>query len=277
VSVTGGTGSSATFNITYSIGNAFTISNAGSGYIEQPTVTFSGGGGSGAAAYANIGSSTIFRGLAATSQFHLPSGEAFRLSESGGTSVVGLNITNGSSNQNTVYMYPYGSAVNPNTIIGSKGTGFVGLFTGSNNDSNGTQQFRVSHTASAVNYVQVTGSATGSRPVISTQGSDANAGMNIQWKGQANMFFLSGNGAYTQFRILGTNNAVNNIAVTGTVAGSAPFISAEGTDTDIDLSLTPKGTGNVRFGTYTATVTAVAGYIQIKDSGGTLRKLAVLT
>ena len=39
------------------------------------------------------------------------------------------------------------------------------------------EQFRVSHTASAVNYVQATGSATGFSysvgPVISAQGSDA--------------------------------------------------------------------------------------------------------
>jgi len=61
VSVTGGTGSGATFNLTYGIGNSLTITNAGSGYVEQPTVTFSGGGGSGAAAYATVGATATIR------------------------------------------------------------------------------------------------------------------------------------------------------------------------------------------------------------------------
>jgi hypothetical protein len=54
-------------------------------------------------------------------------------------------------------------------------------------------------------------------------------------------------------------------------------MSATGSDTNIDLALTPKGTGNVRFGTYTASMAlTVQGYIEIKDSGGTVRKLAVI-
>jgi hypothetical protein len=61
------------------------------------------------------------------------------------------------------------------------------------------------------------------------------------------------------------------------LTGAAPVLSSLGSDTNIDLSLTPKGTGVIQFGTYTATVTAVAGYILIKDAGGTTRKLAVLT
>ncbi len=45
---------------------------------------------------------------------------------------------------------------------------------------------------------------------------------------------------------------------------------------NIDIALTPAGTGNVKFGTYGAEVALVAGYITIKDSGGTPRKLAVI-
>ena len=45
---------------------------------------------------------------------------------------------------------------------------------------------------------------------------------------------------------------------------------------DIDVVLTPAGTGNVRFGTYGAEVALVAGYVTIKDAGGTTRKLAVI-
>jgi hypothetical protein len=42
--------------------------------------------------------------------------------------------------------------------------------------------------------------------------------------------------------------------------------------------LTPKGAGAVRFGTLTASADApITGYITIKDSDGTVRKLAVIT
>lgn len=49
-------------------------------------------------------------------------------------------------------------------------------------------------------------------------------------------------------------------------------------EADIDLALTPKGTGRVRFGTNTASAdVAISGYIEVKDSGGTVRKLATIT
>jgi hypothetical protein len=286
VSVTGGSGSGATFTISGGILSAFTITNAGSGYIEQPTITFSGGGGSAAAAYANIGSSTIVRGLAATSQFHLPSGEAFRLSESGGTSVASVNITNGSSSQNTVYLTAYGSATNPNLYLASKGTGNIIFATNTNNTATGTQQAQISHTASAVNYVQVTGSATGAASSalggLSFTGSDASPNFAIGTKGTGYIAFYGQAATNVQsFRISNTNasSSGNLLQVQGAAAGSAPSISAisgtSGTDADIDLALTPKGTGNVRFGTYTAGVLTPTGYVTIKDSGGTSRRLLV--
>ena len=57
-SVTGGSGTGATFNISYGI-LGLAIGTAGSGYIEQPTITFSGGGGSGAVAYATVGETKL--------------------------------------------------------------------------------------------------------------------------------------------------------------------------------------------------------------------------
>ena len=55
-------------------------------------------------------------------------------------------------------------------------------------------------------------------------------------------------------------------------------VRAEGSTTNVDLYVKPKGTGRVAFGTHTATGdTAISGYIEIKDAGGTVRKLAVIT
>jgi hypothetical protein len=63
--------------------------------------------------------------------------------------------------------------------------------------------------------------------------------------------------------------------MTGSATGGRPTISAAGSDADIDLALTPKGTGTVRFGTYTGTILTPTGYIEVKDSGGTVRRLLV--
>jgi hypothetical protein len=277
VSVTGGTGTGATITATWVVGTV-SVATPGSGYVEQPTITFSGGGGvTQATAYANIGSSTIIRGLASTSQFHLPSGETFRLSESGGTAVAGLNITNGSSSQNTVYLSPYGTAANPNLYLASKGTGNIIFATNTNNTSTGTQQAQMSHTASAVNYVQVTGAVTGGQPTISAQGSDGNIPLQFNSKGNQAFNFYTNTGTQRQFRIVHTTSSVNFGYVTGSATGTAVQfgVDALSTDADIDLALVPKGTGVVKFGTYTGTILTPTGYITIKDSGGTTRRLLV--
>ena len=70
------------------------------------------------------------------------------------------------------------------------------------------------------------------------------------------------------------------LTLTG-VAGTSVNITAEtmGTGGDnIDIVLTPAGTGNVKFGTHSAIAAeTVTGYITIKDAGGTTRKLAVVS
>lgn len=85
-----------------------------------------------------------------------------------------------------------------------------------------------------------------------------------------------------------TNSAGNNISFFASgatasnyftffagAAGNPPTIAASGSDTNVDLSFSCQGTGVVKFGAYTAGVVAQAGYITIKDSGGTVRRLLV--
>ena len=266
VSVTGGTGSGATFDMLWGISPNFTITNAGSGYVEQPTVTFSGGGGSGAAAYATVGSGTVVRSLGAALDFYTPNQQiAFRVQDYSGSAATG-------------YWTAFGGNATP--ILRAVGANSGAIQTASAvpiqfGTNNGVEQFRVAHTASAVNYVQVTGSSTGNRVQIRAEGSDGNIGINYFVKGSDRHNFLT-NGV-VQFSVNNTTSAVNRIDVTGSVAGSAPRFETVGTDTNIDLTLTPKGTGNVRFGTYTADMTLIVqGYIEVKDSGGTIRKLAVI-
>lgn len=76
--------------------------------------------------------------------------------------------------------------------------------------------------------------------------------------------------------IRGTGTVVNYGTVTGTATTAAVPFGVEGADTNIDMALVPKGAGVVQFGTFTATGgETYAGYISVKDSGGTVRKLAV--
>lgn len=240
-SVTGGTGSGATFTLTYSVSSSVgTITNAGSGYVEQPTVTFSGGGGSGAAAYATVGGTSKITGIGAQTDFYTPSGPILSVLD-GGLASTGayLQFTNSSATNSINRVI--GSGTNLGIYWLSKGTGSHSFTT---NNSTATEQFRVSHTASAVNYVQVTGAATGSRPIISAQGSDSNISLGYDAKGTGgHNFKANGN---TQVLINNTTLAVNSLNLTGSATGQAVPISVTGTDTNIDLALTPKGTGIVK-------------------------------
>lgn len=106
----------------------------------------------------------------------------------------------------------------------------------------GSESLRVIPVDSSVNYVQVTGGATGIAPIISAQGSDNFVNLGLQAKSAQILFYTrSGN---TSFRIadLGQSPA-NYLQVIGSVAGASPSLSSQGTDTNIDLTFTPKGTG----------------------------------
>ena len=70
-------------------------------------------------------------------------------------------------------------------------------------------------------------------------------------------------------------SAVNYLDVSGAIATASPSLAAAGSDTNIDITLTPKGTGVLKFGTYTAGILAQAGYITIKDAAGNTRNLLV--
>ncbi|CCG40167.1 right-handed parallel beta-helix repeat-containing protein [Magnetospirillum molischianum] len=80
-----------------------------------------------------------------------------------------------------------------------------------------------------------------------------------------------------QLEIRNTQSAANRLTVTGSPLGDAPSVGVYGSEADIDLKLSPKGSGVVRFGVFSATSdTACNGYITIKDSAGTVRKLMTM-
>jgi hypothetical protein len=234
-SFTGGTGSGATFNCLYVIENSFNITNAGSGYVEQPTVSFSGGGGSGAAAYASVGSNVTVKGLAGSMFFATSGGTNFQVSDSGLSSPPAIPFATGGSG--SAGFGVTGSATNAGFTFTSKGTSAVDFYT----NSYGSLGLKVSHTASAVNYVQVTGAATTANPTISSQGSDTNINLVLNAKGSSSVLLQTA--GQNVFQATGSGIVANRLLVTGTATTVAPSLSCVGSDTNIDLALTPKGTG----------------------------------
>jgi hypothetical protein len=276
MTVTGGTGTGATFTPNFGVQQGITITNAGSGYVEQPTVTFSGGGGSGAAAYASVGGVTELKFIGTGTDS--VTNQAAKITTSAGTAMTFRQI-GGSDTfwqvgaaSGTTGLIAKGNA-NGNALVGANGTGSVRLTTGGDGLN---EQLRVTNTTSAVNYVQVTGAATGTSPNISSQGSDSFIGLQLQSK-SAPVIFITRAGQGRSFNVADSNAPVNFLQVQGNTATNAPILSSQGSDTNIDLVLTPKGTGNVRFGTFTTLgAEVITGYIEVKDSGGTIRKLAVI-
>jgi hypothetical protein len=105
---------------------------------------------------------------------------------------------------------------------------------------------RIINTASAVNYVQVTGAATGQQPSISAQGSDAGVILQLAAKGgSAISFVTNGVNSALQFQVLHTGSSVNYYQATGGAAGQPPRLISAGSDTNLDLTLTSKGSGNI--------------------------------
>jgi len=181
---TSGTGTGANVNISatssFIVNNVY-FSNYGAGYVEQPTVTFSGGSpGTAATGYATVGTGTNVKflggGIGTSATFSTPSGPALIFSDGGVSTPSALVIKNGANPQ----LIP--ALNNADLYLSSTGTGSVRFYT----NSVSYTQLLVTPTISAVNFLAVTGSVTSSGyggPVIYAAGSDANISLVLQPKG----------------------------------------------------------------------------------------------
>ena len=139
---------------------------------------------------------------------------------------------------------------------------------------NSLTTLRLGTVASAVNRFSMFPAATGGAPALVATGTDTNIPFEFRSTGTGRQFFTISSAE--QFEITSTASAVNKLSVTGAATGNAPALSAVGSNTDIDLALAPKGAGLVKFGTHSALgVEVPSGFITIKDSGGTSRKIMV--
>lgn len=107
---------------------------------------------------------------------------------------------------------------------------------------------------------------------LSRIGSSSASDLSVQ------LYNTTANAYYTTMRWRAVTAQVNYFDAVGSAAASPVELQAVGTDTDIDLALAPKGTGVLRFGSHSSIASeTVTGYVTIKDAGGTLRKLAVVS
>ena len=113
-------------NVTYGV-NQPTITNAGSGYVEPPAITFSSGGGNGAAAYAIVGSPSSINATGANLSIALAQGEVVKFVTS--NVILGVNYGNVTSSNLGVGIYA-NTALTATALTGNAiaagGVGIVG-------------------------------------------------------------------------------------------------------------------------------------------------------
>ncbi len=127
---------------------------------------------------------------------------------------------------------------NTNFVLNSNADG-SGSDGGFNFQSNGSSILQVSNSGAITTYGNITGN---SALAISAGGANQNLVLNSSGTGTVNVG--TGNGTGLAVLDPGAGTA-NYVTVKGAAAGNAPVIGTAGTDANINLSLTPKGSGDV--------------------------------
>lgn len=220
-----------------------------------------GAAGQGVAAAAEGSDTNIGLSLAAkgTGTVRLQAAGALAFEAAGAASAVNALRATATVTAGRPSLAAQGSDANIGVALAGKGTGTVQI------QAQGAVALEAYGATSAVNSLRVTPAATNGRPALAAQGSDTNVGLTIAGKGTGQIFLQAN--STTSLVVAGAASAVNYAQVSGAAAGSPPVISAQGTDTNIALALTPKGTGVVRatapveLPTYTvAGLPAASGY-----------------
>lgn len=114
-------------------------------------------------------------------------------------------------------------------------------FIRSTNDANA---MLISAPAGAVNYVGAYGNTAGSPVYLAAAGADANIPLYLSAKGTSAVN-IGNTGGSSTVQVIGAASTANSFQIFGAAAGTAPAIAAVGSDTNVSLSLTSKGTGTV--------------------------------
>lgn len=111
-------------------------------------------------------------------------------------------------------------------------------------DSNGNEWLAPNATSSAVNHLQLSNAATGTNPTLAAIGDDSNVGLTLKAKGTGEILITDGSGnEISLFDYVAS--AVNYMGIVPSATGNPVALQALGDDSNIDLELTPKGTGRI--------------------------------
>ena len=124
---------------------------------------------------------------------------------------------------------------------------FKRLFVGSDGivDVNEKAAIKIEETASAVNEITIKNAATGNAPQAKSTGTDTDIDFKIKTKGVGNFVIVDGSdNEIAEFHTIAS--AINFLKFIASATGVTLTIQAIGDDADIDITLTPKGTGKVK-------------------------------
>lgn len=140
-----------------------------------------------------------------------------------------------------------GTDTDVNLLLQTKGSGVVAA--GGTTAANASLQ--VATVASSVDFVKISGDVTATHaPVILATGTDTNVSLLLQTKGSGVVAMGGTTQANSSLQVATVASSVDYILISGdATATHAPSIAVAGTDSNISLVLTPKGTGLVQFGT----------------------------
>jgi hypothetical protein len=192
--------------------------------------------------YANGTAKNIFAGQ--TSIGGLEGAESLRVATV--ASAVNRIEAFGATTGNSPYIFANGSDTNVNLTIYAKGTGVVFLDTNASTATAFGVELGASTTVNRDIYIDFHSSSGTDYDFRIIRNSGVNGVIEYVNAGTGSQVFKT-NAASQQFVVSHTASAVNYVQVTGSATNNAVAISAQGTDANVSIALTPKGTGAVNF------------------------------
>jgi hypothetical protein len=107
------------------------------------------------------------------------------------------------------------------------------------------EALRVNYLASGVNYINATGAIAGGTASIGVAGTDTDIGLMLYSKGGDGVALATNGGNQTQAVAWHVANAVNHVALRGSVTGAPTSVASAGSDPDISMQIATKGVGVV--------------------------------
>ena len=145
-----------------------------------------------------------------------------------------LELVSGATALNEIGIVSTATTVRP--IIRAQGQGDLGMDLSNYDGTNTEPMLRLTATATGVNWIGISNTATTALPIIRAEG-----------EGDLGMILASHDGTNTEEILIlaATATAVNEFTMTSAATTGSPALSVTGDDTDIDLTLTAKGAGDI--------------------------------